>query len=343
MKGVSNGRRSPSSPPHLANGMPSSKSNGSWMNPGMGMGSFQVGSSNGKGGDRDARTVHDDDERDRLVTRDRDRKRAERDNMERRDYWEKEYPDSDRDRTRDLPYIHQPSSLQYGHGSGAPTPGPGVDGHHHSSHQHRNHHHHVLHRHGPPHPPSSLPSPMHPGSGGAPPIVHSPRSTRDYDMPGSSSVPHPTTDASCSPQVEASPSPRHERGNISGPKEIWIPRSTIHRPCTITATVKRTCESHTHIDPLPGRDPSTIAVIVRLRVPLSWLRLPQYRLQCRPHLISMVLVLIRPIKARQYGLKIIPIGCHILVDLTKPIDLPFKHIGIHPGLLQVVDYNRRTI
>ena len=58
LKGVSNGRRSPSSP-QLANGIPSSKSNGSWMNPGMG--SFQVGS-NGKGSDRDAR-VHDDDER----------------------------------------------------------------------------------------------------------------------------------------------------------------------------------------------------------------------------------------------------------------------------------------
>ena len=152
-------RRSPPSPPHLANGMPSSKSNGSWMNPGMGY--FQIGISNGKGGDRDARTVHDDDERDRLAVRDRDRKRAERENMERRDYWEKEYPDPDRDR-RDPPYIH---SLQYGHGSGAPTPVPGVDGHHHSSH-HRNHHHHVLHHHGPPHPPSSLPSPMHPGSGG---------------------------------------------------------------------------------------------------------------------------------------------------------------------------------
>jgi hypothetical protein len=36
------------------------------------------------------RTVHDDNERDRLVTRDRDRKRAECDNMERRDYWGKD-------------------------------------------------------------------------------------------------------------------------------------------------------------------------------------------------------------------------------------------------------------
>jgi len=56
----------------------------------IGMGSFQIRSSTGKGGDRDMRTVHDDDERDWLVTRDRDRKRAECDNMERRDYWGKD-------------------------------------------------------------------------------------------------------------------------------------------------------------------------------------------------------------------------------------------------------------
>jgi len=202
LKGVSNGRRSPPSPSHLANGMPPSKSNGGWINPGMGMGSFQISSSNGKGGDRDVRTVHDDDEWERLAARDRDRKRAERENMERRDYREKEYPDPDRDR-RDPPYIQ---SLQYGHGSGAPTPVPGVDGHLHSSH-HRNHHHHVLHRHGPQHPPSSLPSPVHPGSGGAPPIVHSPRSTRDYDIPVSSSSIHPTTDSMIIPSSGNKPQP----------------------------------------------------------------------------------------------------------------------------------------
>jgi len=194
LKGVSTGRRSP---PHLPNGMPNSMSNGGWMNSSMGMGSFQIGSSDGKGGDRDARTVLEDDKRDRLVIRDRDRKRAERDNMERRDYWEKEYPDPDRDRMRDLAYIHSTSSLQYGHGSGAPMPGPGIDSHRHSAGHHRNHHHHhhVLRCHGPPHPPSLLPLPVHPGSGGAPPTVHSPRSTRDYDMPVSSSVLHPTNDS----------------------------------------------------------------------------------------------------------------------------------------------------
>jgi len=112
LKGVSNGRRSPPLPPHLPNGMPSSKSNGSWLNPGMGMGSFQIGSSDGKGGDRDTRTVHDDDERDRLVTRVRDRKRTERDNMERRDYWEKEYPDPDRDHTGDIYTLNTITSIR---------------------------------------------------------------------------------------------------------------------------------------------------------------------------------------------------------------------------------------
>jgi hypothetical protein len=60
----------------------------------MGMGSFQVGSSNGKGGDRDLRTTHEVDKRDRLAMRDRDRKQAEKEkDMERWDYWEKEYLD----------------------------------------------------------------------------------------------------------------------------------------------------------------------------------------------------------------------------------------------------------
>jgi len=44
MKGVSNGRHSPPSPPHLVNGIPSSNgpSRGGWVNPGMGMGSFRI-------------------------------------------------------------------------------------------------------------------------------------------------------------------------------------------------------------------------------------------------------------------------------------------------------------
>ena len=202
LKGVGNGRLSPSPPPHLSNGIPSSKSNGSWRNPSVG--SFQVGSSTGKGGDRDARLPLDDEERDKLVARDRERKRPERDkDIERREYWEKEFVD---DRVRDQPYMHTPSSLQFGHGSGAHTPGP-VEGHYHSPHYHRTHHHHVLHRHGPPHPPSSLPSPVHPGSGGAPPIVHSPRSTRDYDMPGATSVPHHLTHESMMLSLSSSKPP----------------------------------------------------------------------------------------------------------------------------------------
>jgi hypothetical protein len=192
LKGVGNGRQSPSPPPHLVNGMTGSKSNGNWISSSMGMGSFQVGSSNGK----EAQTTHEDDERDRMRDRD-NRKRVEREELERRDYWEKEYPDPvDRDRTRDLPYIHPSSSLslQYGHASSsAPTPGPGVDNHHpHLSHHHRPHHHRVLHRHGLPHPPPSLPSPVHPSSGAALPIVHSPRSTRNYDIPGPLSAPYPS-------------------------------------------------------------------------------------------------------------------------------------------------------
>ena len=55
------------------------------------MRSFQIESSNRKGGDWDARMVHKDDEQDRLVIKNRERKQAEQD-MERQNYWEKEYP-----------------------------------------------------------------------------------------------------------------------------------------------------------------------------------------------------------------------------------------------------------
>ena len=48
LQGVSNGRHSPPSPPHLVNGMPSSKSNGSWINPSMGMGSSRLEAAMGK-------------------------------------------------------------------------------------------------------------------------------------------------------------------------------------------------------------------------------------------------------------------------------------------------------
>src|SRR5260221_9500507 len=49
---------------------------------------------------------------------------------------------------------------------------------------------------------------------------------------------------------------------------------------------------------------------------------------------------IHPLRAKQCGTKILPIACRhpdIWVDyhLTKLTDPPFKHIGTHPGLLQV--------
>ena len=142
---------------------------------------------------------------------------------------------------RDLTYIHSTSSLQYGHGPGAPTPGPGVDGHHHSSHHHRNHHH-VVHRHGPPHPPSSLPSPVHPGSGGAPAIVHSPRSTRDYVIPGSSVVLHPTDGIMLSSSGNK-PQPL--------PREREWSQTAIHHPPSIHdyCNVIRICGRYTCQDP----------------------------------------------------------------------------------------------
>ena len=98
--------------------------------------------------------------------------------------------------------------------SGSLTLSPGVGGYYHSSHHHRNHHRHVLYCHRPSHPPSSLPSPVHPRSGSAPPIVHSPRSsprsTMDYDMPRSSLILHPTTN---SMMLSPSSNLRHGRRN----------------------------------------------------------------------------------------------------------------------------------
>lgn len=214
MKGVSNGRRSPSSPPHMPNGMAGPKLNGNWMN------SF-AGGSNGKGDVR--MMMHEEEERERLGMRERDRKRAERDKeMERRgDYWEKEYPEPERDRPRDLPsYMAHPSTaVQFGHGSGGvpAPPGPGGDGGQH--HHHRPHHHHVLHRHGPMlRPPSPVPT------GGAPPIVHSPRSVRDYDMP---SAPHPSSEGVMA-SSKAQPPPRERERDREREREremLWSQRN----------------------------------------------------------------------------------------------------------------------
>ena len=186
-KGVLNGRRTPS-PSHCApNGMSGSKPNGNWINLGMNVGSFQVGSSNsGKGGD--PRAMNEEEERDRATMRERDRKRNERDrDIERRDVWDKEYGDLERDRLRDPPHMQQQHS---GHLPLHNSAGPGqVESPHH---HHRPHHHHILHRHAPPHAPAPIPSPGPPGTGGAPPIVHSPRSARDYEVPRPPSAAHPS-------------------------------------------------------------------------------------------------------------------------------------------------------
>ena len=202
LKAVSNGRRSPPLPPHLPNGMPSSKSNGSWLNPGMGMGSFQIGSSDGKGGDRDTRTVHDDDERDRLVTRVRDRKRTERDNMERRDYWDTQHYHFNTDLVytwswcrRSSPFILSPPK----------SPSPRCLS-----------------------PWTSATSfviaiSCAPGSGGAPPIVHGLRTTTCPLH-----IIHPPI--SCSHQVATKPSHRHGRGrgNISWSQRYRDPSLTLY-------------------------------------------------------------------------------------------------------------------
>ena len=168
-KGVLNGRRS-SSPSHSAPNGLGPKPNGNWINLGMNVGSFQVGSSNsGKGGD--PRVVNEEEERDRATMRERDRKRNERDrDIERRDIWDKEYGDLERDRHMQQQHSGHPPL----HNSGQ------IESPHH---HHRPHHHHILHRHAPPHAPVPIPSPGPSGTGGVQPIVHSPRSARDYEVP----------------------------------------------------------------------------------------------------------------------------------------------------------------
>jgi len=220
MKGVGiNGRHSPSPPPQVSvNG---AKQNGNWMDMGINIGSFQVG--NGNGGGRDVRILNEDEERDRIMRERGDRKRVEKE-FDRRDQWDREYPDFEREHGRDQPHIQhfqQRQLHQHGHSSsssGPPTQVSGMEPHHLSGHHHRPHHHHVLHRHGPLHASSSLPSPGPSGPGGAPPIVHSPRSTRDYDPPRPPSATHPgpsqshsTNEAIMLPSSSKSHQPIRER------------------------------------------------------------------------------------------------------------------------------------
>lgn len=68
--------------------------------------------------------------------------------------------------------------------------------------------------------------------------------------------------ASCSLQVATSTSPHHGRGSTSGHNETWMPQSSIHHPCSTTATVIKTCGSIIRTDPHPGQDPLMIAMIV---------------------------------------------------------------------------------
>lgn len=186
-----NGRRS-ISPVHVISNGGGGKPNGMWMS------GYHPGNGGGKGGGEwgDARMVHEDEEREMLVReREREREREkERDReieRERARYRDRdrdrEHQELERERQRDHQHIQQqhrqPPSSHLHSGSGAPPPqGPGVVPHHHvvpSHHHHRPppHHHHVVHHHhgqGQSHTSTSLPP------GGAP-IVHSPRSTRDYD------------------------------------------------------------------------------------------------------------------------------------------------------------------
>ncbi|KAF9530639.1 Sds3-like-domain-containing protein [Crepidotus variabilis] len=156
---MKNGRRSlsppPSQMPSNGAGPPGMRMNGGWM--GMPV----------KNSDRDMRMAIEEDERMRERERDKDRRRGtggDRDKeLERREQWEDAERERLRDRDRD-----------------SHRAGPGLEPHHHPN---RPHHHHIVHRHGPPHASSSLPSPGPSGPGNALPIVHSPRSGREYDGP----------------------------------------------------------------------------------------------------------------------------------------------------------------
>ncbi|KAF9485623.1 hypothetical protein BDN70DRAFT_870920 [Pholiota conissans] len=190
-----NGRRSVS-PVHGMNGGVGPKTNGGWM----GMGNFQGAGGVGKGG---GDWIHEDEERERVVReRDmRDRKRDEREKekeqqQQQRDREmdrarrEREYNDQERDRQREHQHLHrQPSihgssshsHLPHLHGSnagGPPPSGPAANHpHSHNHHHHRMHHHHVLHNHHPQQPQHASSMPL---TDAAPPITHSPRSTREY-------------------------------------------------------------------------------------------------------------------------------------------------------------------
>ena len=187
------------------------KPNGVWM------GGYHHEGSKGGGEWGDPRMMHEDEmvrerERDREREKDRDRDREidrervryrdrdrdrEHQEFERERQWDhqhiqqhrqppsdREHQEFERERQRDHQHIHQQHRQPppYGGSSAPPPQGPGVVPQHHHhvapSHHHHHHrpphHHHVVHHH---HSSTSLP----PGGVGSAPIVHSPRSSRDYD------------------------------------------------------------------------------------------------------------------------------------------------------------------
>ena len=173
-----NGRRS-ILPVHVmsngSSGGGGGKPNGTWM------GGYHHGNGGGKGGEwGDARMIHEDEmlvrEREREREREKDRDRE----MDReRRYRDRDLQEFDRERHRDHQHIQQHRQPPlYGGNSAPPPQGPGVVHHVAPSHHHHRpppHHHHVVHHHH--HSSTSLP----PGGVGSAPIVHSPRSSRDYD------------------------------------------------------------------------------------------------------------------------------------------------------------------
>ena len=238
-----NGRRSISPVHAMSNGSGGSgKPNGMWMSGyhhGNGGGKGEAGEW------RDARMMHEDEmvrererEREREKDRDRDRDRdidreraryrdrdrdREHQEFERERQWDhqhiqqqhrqpppdREHHEFERERQRDHQHIQQQHRQPPPYGGSAPPPpqGPGMvpqqHHHHHVApshhhHHHRPHHLHVVHHH---HSSTSLP----PGGVGSAPIVHSPRSSRDYDSSRSLQL-HPGPGQPRSPEVILLPS-----------------------------------------------------------------------------------------------------------------------------------------
>ena len=210
--GPMNGRRSISPVPVLPNGAGGggAKPNGSWMGLGMGMSGFHLDrapSASGKA-EWDARVMREEDERERLMMRDREQRKREdrererekdreRDREFERERNRREREDLERERQREHHHMVQlaqaqqhrqlpgsagassHSGLAHLHAPPPPPPqGSGMVPHHHVPHHHHRapHHHHVVHHHHGQHSSSSVPPPT-----GANSIMHSPRSTREYE------------------------------------------------------------------------------------------------------------------------------------------------------------------